>query len=226
MSAGDRLAHDVALAGLELLEADRRIGRDGEDQVVDLGPAGPMLLERLVADHGVLLVGHELEGAGADRLEVELLRRAGLHHLVGILGRHHDGEVLRQERHEGGVGIDQRHLHGVVVDLLDALDQVRQPRTLKVLVSAARDLAVGMVRIELAVDREEDIVGVEVARRREVVRRLPLHTLAQLEGVDQAVVGDLKLSASAGFEVGGAALGLEQPVEDWARSWRRTWCPR
>src|SRR3546814_7831219 len=80
-----RVRQHVAFAGLQLLIAHAGIRRDGEDQVVDRGLAFPVVRVRLVADHRVLLVGDELERPGADRLEVDLLRRAGFHHLVGVL---------------------------------------------------------------------------------------------------------------------------------------------
>ena len=66
----------MAFARLQLLRADRGVGGDGEDEVVDLLLAAPVILVGVVADHGVRLVGDELEGAGAERLLVELLHLA------------------------------------------------------------------------------------------------------------------------------------------------------
>jgi hypothetical protein len=75
-----RVRHDVALALLQLGPAHRRVGRDREHQVVDLGLAAPVLREGLEADDRVLLVLHQVERAGADRVLVDLLGRAGLQH--------------------------------------------------------------------------------------------------------------------------------------------------
>ncbi len=47
--AGDvgrvRIGHDVAFAGLQLLQADGGIGGDGEDQIVDLLLALPVVVD-------------------------------------------------------------------------------------------------------------------------------------------------------------------------------------
>ena len=68
----------MAFAGLELGVAHRRVGRDREDQVVDLRLPALVVLVGLVADDRVLLVGDEVERPGADRLLVDLLGRARL----------------------------------------------------------------------------------------------------------------------------------------------------
>ena len=54
-----RIRHDLALALLELGPADGSVRRDGEDEVVDLGLAVPVVGEGLVADDRVLLVADE-----------------------------------------------------------------------------------------------------------------------------------------------------------------------
>ena len=55
-----------------------------------------------VAHQRVLLVALEHEGAGADRLAVELLRRAGGQQPGGVLGRIDGGEAHAQGGEEGG----------------------------------------------------------------------------------------------------------------------------
>ena len=216
--AGDvgrvRVGHDLAFAGLQLLVAHRGIGRDREHQIVDRCLAAPVVGVGLVADHRVLLVVDELERPGADRLEVELLGRAGLHHLVGVLRRHDRGEVHRDVGDERRLRRRSVNLTVMVVDLLDRLEQVAHVHAGEVFVRAARDLVVGMVRVELPLEREHHVVGVEVARRREALGGLPLHARAQLEGVDRGRRRRRAALGQAGHGLGAAALELDQPVVD------------
>ena len=131
------------------------IGRDREDQIVDLGLAAPIVGEGLVADDGVLLVVDELERAGADRLLVELLGRARLHQVVGIFGREDGAEIHREIGDDRRVRLGERHLDRVVVDLVDALQQLRHVHVVEVVIGAAGDLVIGMVRLPLPVEREQ-----------------------------------------------------------------------
>ena len=105
LQAGDvgrrRIRHDIAFAGLQLLRAHGGVGRDGEDQVVDLLPAAEIAVPGRVADDRVELVVDELERTGADRLLREQLLGAGGLELIGIFLRDDRGEVhakVRQER--------------------------------------------------------------------------------------------------------------------------------
>jgi hypothetical protein len=63
----------VAFASLELLRADCRIGRDCENQIVDLWLITPIILVSLEANNSVLLVGYELERTSADRNLIEIV---------------------------------------------------------------------------------------------------------------------------------------------------------
>ena len=159
------VGHHLALARLELLIADRRVGGDREHQIVERRLAAPIVGVGLVADHRVLLVVDQLERPGADRLQIQLLGRARLHHLLGILRRHDRGEVHGEIGDERRLWRAQGELDRVVVDLLDGLQQVAHVHAGEVFVGAARDLVEGMVRVELPHEREHDIVGVEVTRR-------------------------------------------------------------
>ena len=207
----------MALAGLELLVAHVGIGRDREDQVVDLGLAGPVVRMGLVADHRVLLVGDQLERACADRLQVGLLWHARGVHLLGILGRMDRREVHAQVGDEGGLRYGQSELHRMIVDLLDRLDDVRHVHRLEVLVASARHLVEGMGLVLLAVEAEQHVIGIEIPRRREVLGRVELHVLAQLEGVGEPVVGHVPGFGQGRHDLGGAALELDQAIEDLAR---------
>ena len=139
------------------------------------------------------------------------------HHLLGILRRHDRGEVHGEVGDERRLRCAQGELDRVVVDFLDGLEQVAHVHAREVLVSAARDLVEGMVRVELPHEREHDVVGVEVARGREALRAVPLHSLAQLEGVDEPVVRDREALGEAGDGLGVPVLELDQPIVDRLR---------
>ena len=78
------VGHHMALALLQLGPAYRRVGRDREHQVVNLGLAGVILGKGLVADDRVLLVLHQVKRTRANRLLVDLLGRSGLEHRVSV----------------------------------------------------------------------------------------------------------------------------------------------
>ena len=79
----------MAFALLQLGPAHRRIRRDRVHQIVNLGLAGPVLGEGLVAQDGVFLVLNQIKRAGANRVLVDFFGCAGLEHGVGVfLGLH------------------------------------------------------------------------------------------------------------------------------------------
>src|SRR5215472_17345171 len=81
-----------------------------------------------------------------------------------------------------------------------------------------RHLEPRIVLVRLAGKAEDDVVGIEVAGRGEPLRRLPFDALAQMEGEGLAVGRDVIALGDAGLDVDGAALELEQPVVNLARS--------
>ncbi|MNF93211.1 hypothetical protein D3C84_758790 [compost metagenome] len=116
---------DLALVGLELLQAHVGVRGDGEDQRIDCGLAGKVVRVGPVADHRVLLEAVEHERAGADRLAVELFRRTGLEQLIGIFGGIDRGKAHAQGGEEGRVRVIKGEAHGQRVDSVDLLDQAR-----------------------------------------------------------------------------------------------------
>ena len=206
----------MALALLQLRPAHRGVRRDGEHEIVDLRLAAPVLRERLVADDRVLLVLHEVERPGADRLLVDLLGRAGLEHRVGVFLRLHARIFHREVRQERRFRLVERDAHRVVVDLLDRLDELRHPHVVVVRMVGARHLEVRVVFLPLALEHEDHVVGVEVARRLPRAMVVPLHALAQVEGVDGAVRRDVPLLGKARHDLGAAALEVDDAAVDLA----------
>ena len=137
--------------------------------VVDLRPPGPVGVEGLVANHRILLVADKLERAGADRFAVDHLGRAGGLHLVGVFGTQDRGEVDRQVGHERRLGFLQHEAHRRRIDLLEPVDDILHVHIVEVGEGLARRRLVERVRqVGHAVVREQHVVGIEVARRREL----------------------------------------------------------
>ena len=156
-----RIRHDMAFALLELRPADGCVRGDREDEVVDLRLAAPVFRERLVADDRVLLVLDERERAGADRLLVDLLRRAGLQHGVGIFLRLNARPLHGEVGQERSLRLIEREADGVVVDLLDRFQQLGHAHVAEIGVVRARDLEERVVFLPLTLEHEHDVVGVQ-----------------------------------------------------------------
>ncbi len=85
----------------------------------------------------------------------------------------------------------KRKAHGMVVDFIDAGNQLAKLQALKVGVVTVRDVVIGMIRILLPHEREDHVVGVEVSRRGKVFIALELHSFAQMEGVGFTIFADV-----------------------------------
>ncbi len=116
---------------------------------------------------------------------------------------------VRQERRLGGV---QHDLDGVVIDLVHRLEQLGHAHVAKVGVVGTGDLEVGVVLFPLALEHEQDVVGVHVARGLEVFVGLPFHAFAQVKGVFQAVLGNGPAFSQARHDLGAATLEVDQVV--------------
>ena len=208
----------MAFAGLQLLRADGSIRGDRENQIVDLFLALEIGFVRLVADDGIRLVGDEGERAGAERLLVELRHLAVGGKLVGIFLGDDRGEVHGQVGEERRFGMIEGKLDGEVIDLLDRLDQLGKAHAGGVFVRAALDILVPrIVSLELALEREDDVVGIEVTRRREEVGGLVLDARMKLEGVFRAVGGNAPAVGQARLDLGPAMLEFDEAAIDRAR---------
>ena len=117
---GARVNGDLAFVLFQLLHAHRRVGGDGENQVVDFDVFRlPVVFVAGVTDVRIFLVALEHERAGADGFLVDVGRVAGLEQLVGVFGRLDGGKVHGHVLDKGRVDFVQSELDGVVVDFFD-----------------------------------------------------------------------------------------------------------
>ncbi|MOA21840.1 hypothetical protein D3C78_1423540 [compost metagenome] len=102
----------------------------------------------------------------------------------------------------------------MLVELLDALDQVGEGHGFGVGEAARGQLVPGMPWVQLALEGPEHIVGIERAGGGEPGRAVERHPLAQLELVDQAVGTDAPAFRQARLQASGAGDELHQAVEE------------
>ena len=203
----------LAFAGLELLHAHRGVGVDGEDQLVQLDAARvPVLFVAHVADLRVFLVTLEHERASADRLLVDVAGPALLEQLLGVFGRKDRGKAHGDVLHERSVDRVQGHHHGVRACFLDLGDVLVQAHPVEVRKLGGVGLAERVLGVKHAVEGEQHVVGVEVPRRLEFLVAVELHPFTQVEGVGQAIRGDIPLGCQPRDDVGGAFFELHQTV--------------
>ncbi|ENN88888.1 hypothetical protein RHSP_10882 [Rhizobium freirei PRF 81] len=213
-----RVRHDVAFAGLQLLRADGCVRRDRKDEIVDLFLALEVGFVCLVADNGIRLVGNEGERAGAQRLLVHLLHLLVGLQLVCIFLRQDRAEVHGQIGEERRFRAVQHELHGQVIDLLDRLDQLGEAHAVGVFIRTAGDiLGPGAVCADLAPDGEDDVIGVQVARRRKEIGGLELHALAELERIFLAIGGNGPAFGKARLDLGATVLEFDETAVDRTR---------
>ena len=109
----ERNLHHAQIPGLVLRRLGERLGDDPDPEAILLRRAGPVPLVPGQDDRIVVQPAHELPGAAADRMLVEVLRRGARHH-----GGHRHGEELGEDVERLGQGEDDRR----VVRHLDSLD--------------------------------------------------------------------------------------------------------
>ena len=205
---------DLAFAFLELLHTHRRVGGDGEDQVVDFDVFRlPVILVAGVTDVRIFLVALEHKRTGADRLLVDVLSLAFLEQLRGVFsglnGREAHGHVLD----ERSVDSLERELDGVVVKFLDLIDIGIHAHVGEVRELGRVGFAERIVFVEHAVEREQHVIGIEVTRRLEVRRGVELHPVAQMESVGQDVRRNVPTGRQPWNDRSAPALELAQTVE-------------
>ena len=183
-----RVRHHLALILLQFGIAHGSIRRNGEDQAIDLRLGAPVAREGFIENTGVFLILQQLERTGTDWVQVHFFRRTGFQHVVGILFRQNRGEVHRQVSEERRFRASQHKLDGFIVDFLHFANQVRQAHPFEVFIAAAGHFMVRVLRVFLAIEREYNVVGIQVASRFKVFIILPLHALTQVERIGFAVL--------------------------------------
>ncbi|MOA17190.1 hypothetical protein D3C78_1374360 [compost metagenome] len=174
----------------------------------------PVVLVALEADLRVFLVLAEHERPGADRLLVDVGRLALLEQLLGVFGRLDRGEAHGQVLDERGIDAVEGELDGVVVELLHLGDVLVHAHVGEVRELGGVGLAERHVLVEHSIEGEQDVVGVEFAGRLEEVGGVELDPFTQVEGVGQAVIGNVPAGGQARDHSSTAALELAQAVED------------
>ena len=104
--------------------------------------------------------------------------------------------------------------HGVVIDFINGGYQAAKLQAFKVGVAAVRDVVIRMIDVFLAHKREDHVIGVKIPGRREGFIALKFHALAQMEGVNLAVVAHLPALRQARHQLRGAGFEIDQPVID------------
>ena len=209
-----RKQRHLAGASLELLNARVGIGGDGQQQAVERRLAAPVVRVAGEAHLGVLGVAFEDEGAGADRLAVELFRRFGVEQLFGVLGGIDGGEAHGQVGEERRLGVFQGEAHAVFVERPDLGDQLGEAHSLEIGEAARGQLVPVVLLVALALEAPQHVVGIQFAARREPGRLMKFHPLAQGEGVGQAVGADLPALGQGGDDAGAAGGELHQALVD------------
>jgi hypothetical protein len=179
--------------------------------------APPAVGVGLEAQHVVLHVAAEAVGAGAHRAVVEGLRPTFAQQLGRVLGRLDAREGQRHVAGEADVGLAQAKAHRVLAQALDGLDLPRQSQAFRVDVGRRQRLVEGVLGVDEAAEGEQQVVGVEGTRRREICRAVEAHAPAQLEIEHLGVGRHRPRAGQLGLQLGAAGLETQQALEDRAR---------
>src|SRR6185295_2870943 len=98
----------------------------------------------------------------------------------------------------------------------DRLQQLGHTHVVEIRVVLTRDGKIGMILLPLPLDGKDDIVSVHIAGRLEVGVRMPLHPLAQIEGIDRTVGRNVPALGKAGNDFRRAALEVYNAAIDLA----------
>ncbi len=104
-------------------------------------------------------------------------------------------------------------LDSVVVDFIDLGDVGVHPHVGEVREFGRVRFAERVILVNHAIKGEQHVVGVELTSRLEVRGGVELDAFTQVEGVGQAVIGDVPLGRQPRNYGGAAALELGQTVE-------------
>ena len=149
--------------------------------------AFPVVRVSDVANQRIYLVLLQDIRPGTNRPGVHVFRRAFFQHRVGVFGGKNRGEIHPPVGQKRGVRLAEGELNVIVVDLFHVLNQLIEPDVVKVFVVALRHVVIRVFRVFLTQNRENNVIGVKVARRFEVFIAVELHPFAQGKGIGLAV---------------------------------------
>ena len=175
---GRDVVDHVELAGAQPGEADCRLGDFAGDDALEIGGAVPVVIEAGEFDSVAGLVGDELERPGADR--------RGALHRARVLGHDDASAVLGDAAEEWGVDLVHLDDDGHVIGSFDGRDVVEDFEV---------DRAGGRV-----LDALERVFHVGGGQGGAVVE---FDAGAELEGVGQAILGQLEAFGEVGDDVDG-----------------------
>ncbi len=106
----------------------------------------------------------QLERAGADRLAIEQFLTIFVRQVRRVFGRHDRCIVGCQVPEEGGIRARQAKLNRAVVQLAHAFDGVGKLQAVEIGETAAVDVMPRMVAVEDALEGEDHVVCIQLAR--------------------------------------------------------------
>ena len=149
--------------------------------------AFPVVRVSHIADERIHFVLLEYIGAGSDWPGVDVLRGSFFQHRIRVFGRQNGGKIHPPVGQESGVRFTEGELNMIIIDLFNVLDQLIEADVVKVFVIALRHSVIRVFRVFLTHDRENNVIGIKVARRFEVFVAVELHPFTQRKGIGLAV---------------------------------------
>ncbi len=125
-------------------------------------------------------------------------------------GREVHAEIGNHRRFRPG----EEKFNGIVVYFLDLFEQVGHGHAVEILVTASGNLVVRVIPIKLAHETENDVVGIEITARSEVLSGLELDAFSQMKGVFRTVIADFPAFRQCRLDFRGPSFELDQFIED------------
>ena len=132
-----------------------------------------------VADQRVHIVLLKHIRAGADWPGVHIFRCPLFQHRVRVLGREDRGEVHSPVGQERRVGFAQRELDVIIVDLFHILNELVEAHVIKVFVITLGNIVIGMLRVFLTHNGENNVISVKITGRFEVFIAVEFYPFTQ-----------------------------------------------
>lgn len=133
-----------------------------------------------------------MERTRTDRVLIQIVLLAIGGQLVRIFLGNNRGERHRDIGEERRFRTVQHELDGIIINLDKILDERAHLHAVKIFIGDASGVLVPrIILVAHAIKREDHVIRVEIAGRREMVARMELDALAQMEGIFQTIVADI-----------------------------------